>query len=88
MYTGKLPGMDRLGRLVRLAGPFPATARRLVFYAKHFGFGRDVVSFLHLFKPGEIFASRADFINRCNELEIFISQAREMPKETLTSPQG
>ncbi len=87
MYTAKLPGMDRLGRLVRLAGPFPATARRIAFYAKHFGFGRDVITFLHLFRPGEIFASRADFINRSNDLAIFISQAREMPKEILSSPQ-
>lgn len=87
MYTQPPPSMEKISRLVRLVGPFPASARRIAHYAKHFGFGRLITEFLHLFHPGEIFESRADFINRCNELALIISEEGKMPKEVLRSLQ-
>ncbi len=88
MYKEQLPSMESFSHLVRLVGPFPASARRIAHYAKHFGFGNDTTHFLHLFHPIEIFESRADFINRCNELALIISEEARMPKEVLRSLQG
>jgi len=87
MYTKQLPNMKTIQQVAKLAGPFPTSARMIVFYAKHFGLDHDVTDFLHQFHPDEMFQSRADFITRCDELELMIQEEREMPKEVLRSPQ-
>ena len=88
MYAYDLPDMDKITRLAKLVNPFPATARRIAKFAKHYGFSRDVLDFLHYFHPREKFESRADFVTRCDEMELFIREEREMPIELLRSPQG
>jgi hypothetical protein len=46
-----------------------------------------MTDFLDLFPADEVFESKVDFMTRCEELEMFINQEREMPKEVLRSPQ-
>jgi hypothetical protein len=87
-YTNQLPSPNKFRWLARLVGPFPASAKRINGYARHFGFDKDVISFLHQFHPDEIFESRADFLNRCEDLAFMIAQERSMPDEILRSPQG
>jgi len=87
IYTKPLPSKVKLRRLVKLVGPFPASARRIVDVAHHFGFGRDIISFLHLFHPNDIFRNRTDFMTRCEEMEILLEEERQMPPERLLSPQ-
>lgn len=48
---------------------------------------KSMVKFLEQFPADEIFDSRSDFENRCEELELFIKEERDMPKERLKSPQ-
>ena len=86
-YIKQLPRLDNLRRLAQLAGPFPITARMIIFYAQNHGLDDNLIDLLCLFHPAEVFQSRADFITRCNELELIIKEWREMPKEVLRSPQ-
>lgn len=87
MYTQKLPPMHKLDHLVKLAGPFPTTAREIMSVAKDYGLGPDIVHFMRQFPPYEVFDSSEDFAARCYELNVLIKQEREAPEEALRSPQ-
>jgi hypothetical protein len=63
------------------------TAGTIILYARQLGINHNVVDFLHRFHTDEIFQSRADFITRCDELELLIREKRDMPHEILRSPQ-
>lgn len=85
MFTKQLPPLQTLASVARTAGPFPASARRIVISAVAHGFHRDVVDFLRQFHPKEIFRNRSDFITRCDELELILGEERKTPREILRS---
>ncbi len=85
MFTKQLPPIQTFANVARAAGPFPASARRIVISAVAHGFHKNVVEFLRQFHPKEIFQSRSDFINRCDELELLIEEERKTPREIVRS---
>lgn len=87
-YDKHLPSMRKLKRLADIDGPFPIKNHFIVLAARRFNFDEDVIDFLNLFPRDEIFKSRIDFIERCEELEALISSEQDMPMEILHSPQG
>ncbi len=54
------------------ATSFPASKEELELSARRMGFKSLADYFLKLFPYGEIFDSRSDFIDRCEELELLI----------------
>lgn len=85
MFTKQLPPIQTFASVARTAGPFPASARRIVISAVAHGFRDNVVEFLRQFHPKEVFLDRTDFINRCDELELLIDEERNTPKEIVRS---
>lgn len=88
MFREKLPFIRTLRTLANMDGPFPMQSRRIVAAAERLWFGGNVIAFLRLFPPDEVFRSRDDFIERCRQLERCIREGRRAPKENLRSPQG
>ena len=88
VFTQTLPMMSTLRHLAEMDGPFPIKNRHVILAAERFWFKENVIDFLKLFPPDEVFRSRKDFLNRCEELELMIREERGMPKEVLRSPQG
>jgi hypothetical protein len=66
---------------------FPASRREIEDIAVDWAFDDLMIDFLDRFPADESFESKVDFMTRCEELEMFINQAQEMPKEMLRSPQ-
>ena len=87
-YRGHLPSMRKLKKLADMDGPFPIKNHYIVLAAHRFKFDDDVIQFLNLFPRDEVFHSRMDFIERCEELEELIESELDMPMEILHSPQG
>lgn len=87
MYAKPFPTTKDLVWLSKLADEFPVTRRELVRVARDWGFSRRTLDFLRLFPENEVFESRADFVNRCEDLELLIKQEYEAPEEHLRSPQ-
>lgn len=83
-----LPRIANIEWLARLAEPFPASIDKLSDLAKHWKFGRNTMDFLRLFPKNEIFESKIEFLTRCEELEMMIREGRNLPAETLRSPDG
>lgn len=74
--------------LARLAAAisFPAARRRIVVSAQSMGFPSTVISFLRRFPKGEQFDCAADFMARCEEIELLQHEEQESPEEFLRSP--
>lgn len=87
VYSKPLPRIDNIMWLAKLASPFPATRRQIWLKAKAWNFSHSTLEFLELFPANERFESRADFLNRCYNLELLIRQVRASSPETLRSPQ-
>lgn len=87
VYTKRLPRTDSIERLARATGPYPAKARRVLRQAETLGFGQSTLDFLRQFPSDEVFESRSDLLTRCEELDLLFREEREMPQETLRSPQ-
>lgn len=85
-YNKQLPPVRNLLTIAKDAR-FPASRQEVEDIARSWGFTRVMTDFLDLFPADEIFESKVDFMTRCEELEMFINQEREMPKEILRSPQ-
>lgn len=88
VFRQRLPSIRTLRQLAEIDGPFPAKNRHAMLAAERFWFGENVIAFLKLFPPNEVFHSRDDFIDRCKELEYLILEERRAPVEKLPSPQG
>lgn len=69
IYYGTLPPLRSLEKLAWWIGPFPIKSRHVLLGAERFGFNNNVISFLGLFPPDEVFQTRNDFLNRCQTLE-------------------
>lgn len=87
VYAQHLPRIDILGQLASKLGPFPENAYHIGDMARDLGYSQEIVTFLRLFDPHHMFSSRKEFLTNCEELEILISEARNMPKEPMLSPQ-
>ncbi len=86
VYNKKLPPVRQLLSLAQHTR-FPATRAAAVQVANGLGSPQTVIDFLKLFPSEETFASRDEFMTRCEELELLIGQERAMPTEVLRSPQ-
>ncbi len=85
MATIVLPPKEEIERLSRLAPGYPVNVNELVWSAREYGFGQEMVDFLTLFSGNRIFNSEEEFTNEALELELFESEAEDMPKERLRS---
>lgn len=84
-HAQDLPNISELEQLATLVSIFPANAQKFVDTAKQYGFSKEILGFLRLFRPNEIFKDGLEFIARCEEMEILIKQKRESPREALRS---
>ena len=87
-YAQQLPSISELEQLVELVGIFPANAQKFIDTAKQYGFSKEILIFLGYFHSIETFKDKLEFITRCEEMELLISQKRDSPKETLHSSEG
>lgn len=81
IYTEPLPKAKNIERLVRLAGPFPATAGTVLRTARQGGLDADTLHFLELFPEDEVFVSREDLSTRSEEL-IFLIKEEQAEEES------
>ncbi|HSW85009.1 MAG TPA: hypothetical protein VLF79_00130 [Candidatus Saccharimonadales bacterium] len=81
------PHIDNVLWLARLSMPFPATAGNITEIARSWRFSDSTLEFLELFPKDEIFTSRSDFLNRCEELELLMRDKASMPPEPILSQQ-
>lgn len=86
VYAKQLPPMRQLRKISQQAS-FPATRAEFEEVAQRMELPRSVMDFLKLFPADETFESRVEFVARCEELEILITQIREAPQEILHSQQ-
>ena len=86
MNTTALPTTTQLIRLAK-RGRFPLRRRQLERVARRNGYTSGMIEFLRLFPGDEVFENRAEFLTRCEELELFMDEERDMPKEIARSPQ-
>jgi hypothetical protein len=82
-----LPGTHEIGRITRIALPFPKTTRQIL-KAMGDGFSWTTSDFIKLFPKNMVFRSGNDFYTRCQELKLLMREAEKMPPEQLRSPQG
>ncbi|HET8671392.1 MAG TPA: hypothetical protein VFM05_12430 [Candidatus Saccharimonadales bacterium] len=87
-FNKKLPSIRTLRSLASIDGPFPIKNRHVILAAQRFYFNDNVVEFLRLFPRDQVFHSRDEFIERCQQLELLIQEERRAPIEVLHSPQG
>lgn len=85
-YDKPLPPPDQLMLLAK-SMEFPAGRSAIIQAAASLGLPGDVTDFLGIFPAREIFENRVDFMTRCEEIVMLMNQEREMPAETLRSPQ-
>lgn len=87
VFSKKSPRIDNILWLVKLARPFPATAKHILAIAKVWNFSQSTLNFLELFSPNEVFENGDDFLARCEELEIIATDKEDMSRELLHGPQ-
>lgn len=87
-YSEHLPSMNELRRLVKSVSVYPASAQQFIDAAGQSGSKPDIISFLHIFHPDDVFEDGSDFISRCEGLELLIDQKRQSPNEILHSSDG
>ena len=85
-YKRQLPQAHYLLRLAKSV-EFPESRDDLIRAAEKGGYPESMKRFLKLFAAYDTFEGCADFVNRCEELELLIRQEREAPKEYLHSQQ-
>ncbi len=70
MNMNPLPKENQIYSLAK-ATSFPASKEELELNARRMGFIELAANFLKVFPYGQIFNTRSDFIDRCEEMEIF-----------------
>lgn len=86
VYVKALPRMDKIQRLNDLVTSYPTTTGDVLKTARHWSFSNSTIDFLQLFPRDEVFESSADFLARCEELELMIREERHMPVEIPRNP--
>lgn len=87
MTSIALPSKADIERLSRLTPGYPANIKELIWSAREYGFGEEMVDFLMQFASNRIFQSEDEFINAVLDLELLEGEENNMPKERLRSPQ-
>lgn len=87
-YAHQLPNINELEQLAKLVGLFPANAQKFIDTAKQYGFSKEILIFVRYFRPNETFNDSSDFMTRCEEMELLISQKWDSPNEALRSSEG
>lgn len=85
-YKRQLPQVHYLLKLAKSVS-FPASRDDIIRVAESSGYPESMTNFLQLFAEYDVFEGCADFMNRCEELELLIRQEREAPREYLHSQQ-
>lgn len=67
------------------AAQFPATSSDMIAFAEHRGCSHPTVLFLRLFGLRDTFENGIDFLNRCEEVKLFLCQERSVPYGLLRS---
>ena len=84
-HNKDLPPLHDLLNLANTAH-FPSTRDDIAEAAVHAGLPNTLIDFMNLFSPDLIFDSKVDFMTRCEELEMFLEQEAEAPKEITRGP--
>ena len=66
---------------------FPVRRDEMIAAAREFGCAPAVMRLLRRFNPDDVFENGVDFINRCEDVELFAREEHAMPKELLRNPQ-
>ena len=85
-YGRSIPPRQQLIRLTRLV-PFPATREEMIATAKRGGFGASLILFLRIFDLDDSFENASDFIQRCEEVMLFLHEDAYNLKEFQHLPQ-
>lgn len=85
IYSKSLPRLEDIDRLSSLVRVYPAARRDVLNVAMIEGFNTKVIELLKEFPADEIFESREDLNTRCAEVELFITEEEDAPKEYLRS---
>lgn len=87
IYDRHIPRINNVRWLARLAMPFPATAGEIAAVAAAWRFDSSTLDFLARFPQDEAFETKDDFLTRCEELELLLSEEVAAPPEPALSPQ-
>lgn len=58
------------------AARFPATSSSMIALAEHLDFAPSAILFLRLLGLHDVFENSIDFLNRCEEVKVFLRQER------------
>lgn len=72
-----LPSIKALKRLATETGSFPITGRHLLLSAKRMQLDDELLSFLALLPPREVFRDRAELLERCRDVEALVRTSPE-----------
>lgn len=86
-YEKKLPPVRQILKLANMV-EFPATCLEVFKTAKRQGFSKNMLDFLSLYKNTNKFSSKAEFITRCEVLEMMINQEKTTPPEIVKTNVG
>ncbi|HEU4966522.1 MAG TPA: hypothetical protein VFT53_03495 [Candidatus Saccharimonadales bacterium] len=73
-------------RSIAAAVSFPATRREIILSAWAMSYPQAVTNLLRRFPKGALFDCAADFIARCEDIELLQHEEQEAPEEFLRSP--
>lgn len=85
MRTQSLPAEQELVGLA-YAVAFPATRNEIIAAAEQQHSGAGTIDFIRLFDSTDWFENGVDFINRCEEISLCLSEESKAPQEQLRSP--
>lgn len=77
-YEKPLPSIRKLKKLAEWDGPFPMKSYRLIVGANRYGFDDDTILFLQLFPHDDVFKSRSDFLDRCEQMAALIRAKQQI----------
>jgi hypothetical protein len=87
LYMQGLLNLNHLSDLICQVDLYPVSRDELLRIARENGFPEEVVAFLSLFGKEITFVDPDDFLAQAEELELLVYDEREMPPETVRSPQ-
>jgi len=78
VYGRAYPRIDNIRWLRALARPYPVTASEVLEIAKRWHFSTGTIDFISLFPSDLIFMDEADFVRKCQEVELFIESDQSL----------
>ena len=80
----QFPSKHCLLSLARTA-QFPSTSTDMIAFAERQGCDRPTILFLQLFGLNDVFENGIDFLNRCEEVKLFLREEDTAPYERVQS---